>query len=188
MQLTPRLERAIKTATVAHRKQTRKGGDIPYIIHPFGVMCIASGGTDDEDILIACLFHDILEDVSEEYSRTQMLADYGERVTSIVDGVTKNSELDSWQARADSYLHHLEHEASSESVIVSCADKIHNLMSTLEDYDMVGNKLWERFNAGRDKQLWWYEQIHRVVSQRLPDLSINKQLGDLVITFQSLPR
>lgn len=96
MQFTPKIERAINTAAYAHRHQTRKGSDVPYIVHPFGVMLIASQATADEDTLIACLLHDILEDVPEEYSKQQMLRDFGESVVAIVEGVTKNSTLPEW--------------------------------------------------------------------------------------------
>ena len=65
---SPRLIRAINTAAWAHRDHVRKGTDIPYISHIFGVMHLVSEVTDDEDVLIAALFHDILEDVPEELS------------------------------------------------------------------------------------------------------------------------
>jgi (p)ppGpp synthase/HD superfamily hydrolase len=96
MQFTPRIEQAINKAAYAHRNQMRKGSDLPYITHPFGVMCIASQATADEDTLIACLFHDIFEDVPEEYPRHAMVADFGENVVAIVEDVTKNTSLDSW--------------------------------------------------------------------------------------------
>lgn len=184
--MTPRLSTAINKATWAHRHQTRKGSGLPYILHPFSVMCIAGEATSDEDILIACLMHDVPEDVPEEYSAEQMRADFGDRVLDIVLGVTKNDTLPDWQARADAYLHHLELEASDESVIVSCADKIHNLMSILADYDKIGDELWTRFNAGKERQIWWYRAILDVVSRRLPELGINQRLAELVVILTAL--
>lgn len=184
--MTPRLSTAINKATWAHRHQTRKGSGLPYILHPYSVMCIAGQATSDEDILIACLMHDVIEDVPEEYSAGQMRMDFGDRVLSIVLGVTKNDSLPKWQDRADAYLHHLEYEASDESVIVSCADKIHNLMSILQDYDKIGDKLWNRFNADKERQIWWYRAILEVVDRRLPDLLINQELKKLVARLQNL--
>lgn len=186
MRMTSRLEKAIRVTAVAHRNQKRKGSDIPYIIHPFSVMCLASEVTDDEDILIACLFHDIIEDVPEAYPRTRMLEEFGERVVNIVDGVTKNDTLPSWQERADAYLYHLEFNAPPESLIVSCADKIHNLMSILQDYREIGETLWQRFNAGKQKQIWWYESVLSIVSKRRPDLALNSQLDELVTELRML--
>ncbi len=184
MNVTTRLEKAIRIATIAHQEQRRKGSNTPYITHPYSVMCIAASATQDEDILIACLFHDILEDVPDKYPRERMVMDFGNRVADIVYGVTKDSTLPSWQSRAEAYLEHLKEEASDESVIVSCADKTHNLMSMLTDYAEVGDGLWERFKAGADRQLWWYEEVLRVIRYRLPDLVIADDLEALITRFK----
>jgi (p)ppGpp synthase/HD superfamily hydrolase len=186
MKFTPRLEKAIRTATMAHRNQKRKGSDLPYIIHAYGVMCIASQVTDDEDIFISCLFHDILEDVPEEYSEEQMLKDFGERVVNIVKGVTKDDSLLSWQERADAYLYHLANVASDESVVVSCADKIHNVMSILNDYELVGDKLWERFKGDKEQQQWWYVSVLSITKSRLPNFALNEQLSAYVNKLSKL--
>ena len=186
---TQRLDKAIRVAAWAHEQanQHRKGSGIPYIIHPFGTMLIASSVTNDEDVLIACLLHDVLEDVDETiYSEQKMNDNFGERVVSIVEGVTKDTSIKSWQGRADAYLYHLENEASDESVIVSCADKIHNLMSILADYRILGDKLWSRFNAGKEKQLWWYQEILRVTSKRAPSMNLNKDLAKLVEELRTI--
>jgi (p)ppGpp synthase/HD superfamily hydrolase len=180
MKFNEQIDKALRVATTAHRNQVRKGGDIPYIMHPFAVMYIASEATDDEDILIASLFHDIIEDVPEEYSKEQMRKDFGEKVVSIVEGVTKDDSLANWKARSDAYLKHLEEQASDESVLVSCADKIHNLMSILEDYKEKGDDLWSRFNSGKEDQLWWYKSVLEVVKKRLPDLVLIKDFENLI--------
>jgi (p)ppGpp synthase/HD superfamily hydrolase len=186
MQFTPRIEQAINKAAYAHRNQMRKGSDLPYITHPFGVMCIASQATADEDTLIACLFHDIFEDVPEEYPRHAMVADFGENVVAIVEDVTKNTSLDSWRQRQEAYLQHLAEKASDQAVIVSCADKIHNLTATLHDHGEIGDELWQRFNAGKDQQKWWYQSILAVTNKRLPQLELNNQLGGLVEKLTAL--
>lgn len=181
---TPRLDRAIKTASWAHERQGqhRKGTDIPYIIHPFGVMLIASQATDDEDILIACLFHDILEDVDDNiYNRKLMLSEYGERVTNIVNGVTHDVLIHDWRTRSEAYLEHLENFASDESIIVSAADKIHNLLSTIEDYKQQGDKIWQLFSTkNRDDQLWWYNSILDVLTKRQAPTDLINRLAEMI--------
>ena len=172
---TERLDAAIRKAAWAHEQQGqhRKGGDIPYIIHPVGVMMIASNATDDEDILIACLMHDVLEDVdSNIYGEADMRAEFGDRVVSIVKDVTKDDSLQDWHQRSRAYLDHLEHNASDEAVIVSASDKIHNLLSVLADYEVYGNDIWQRFTTKNSTdQVWWYSAILGVITKRgVPDI------------------
>jgi (p)ppGpp synthase/HD superfamily hydrolase len=186
---TEKLDKAIRVAAWAHEQQGqhRKGSGLPYIVHPFGTMVIASNVTNDEDILIACLLHDILEDVDEKiYNKQKMNNDFGERVVSIVDGVTKDSSIKDWQGRADAYLLHLEKKASDESVVVSAADKIHNLLSIIDDYKLLGDELWSRFNAGKKQQLWWYRSILGVITKRNVPSKLSLELKNLILQLESL--
>ncbi|BAU95681.1 metal dependent phosphohydrolase [Corynebacterium suranareeae] len=179
MDLSPRLRRALNIAAVAHRDQVRKGSGIPYVSHVYAVMFLLSQVTDDEDVLIAGLLHDTLEDVPEKYNAVQMEQDFGVRVRELVEDLTK-IEHPSWQVRADAYIEHLEFHASKEAVLISTADKLHNLMSILDDFDEIGEHLWQRFNAGKKQQLWWYTEILRVSTVRLGENQLNKQLGESV--------
>lgn len=167
---TQRLDSAIIEAAWAHEQanQHRTGTDIPYIIHPFGVMLIASNATNDEDTLIACLMHDVLEDVDASiYSEDQMRQDYGAKVVRIVKDVTKDETEPDWHARSKAYLSHLQNKACDEAITVCSADKIHNLQSILTDYQTIGDDLWQRFSTknGSD-QLWWYESVLEIIQKR----------------------
>ena len=178
--MTPRLDEAMRMAAYAHRDQVRKGTEIPYIVHPFEVMTIATSVTDDEDTLVACLLHDVLEDASGEYDRSAMERDFGARVVEIVSGVTKSDTLTDWHERSKAYLVHLQKEAPIESLIVCTADKIHNLMSILIDYETHGDVLWERFNSSKQDQLWWYQSVLEVVAERMSESPLVTELRGLV--------
>lgn len=178
--LTPRLMHAINTAATAHRDHDRKGSGIPYIAHLYAVVHLVDQVTDEEDVLIAALLHDTIEDVPEHYSEQQLRADFGDRVASIVLDLTKDPDLPSWQERSDAYLQHLEVGASEAAVLVSLADKYHNLASILDDHEVLGEKLWERFNSGKEQQQWWYRSIGEVVRLRLPKLELLQPYDALV--------
>jgi (p)ppGpp synthase/HD superfamily hydrolase len=150
-------------------------------------MHIANQVTRDEDVLIACLFHDILEDVPEKYCREQMLEDFGARVVGFVDDVTKDSSIRSWRKRSEAYLAHLE-TADEHSVIVSAADKINNLNAMLIDYEQDGEKLWKKFNGDKHQQLWWYESIYTIVRRRLMDSPLREAMGQQMKQFRKIIR
>lgn len=174
--LTGRLMRAINAAATAHRDQVRKGSGIPYVSHTYSVMYLVSRETGDEDILIAAVLHDVLEDVPHNLSEARMRAEFGDRVADIVVDLTKDPSRIDWQERADAYLDHLEHAAGDEAVLIACADKLHNLLSILDDHAELGDNLWTRFSSGRDQQLWWYRAVSELVGRRLPGLSLNREL------------
>lgn len=177
--LTPRVERAIRTATSAHREQKRKGSNLPYISHPFTVMCLAAGVCDDENILIACLFHDILEDVPEKYTRDQMEAEFGRDVVNLVLSVTKNSQLTNWEERSKAYLRQIR-EGDMATLVISACDKIHNLMSILDDYDTLGEDLWNKFNSTKQQQIWFYTSFLNILKDKLPNSSLTQTYTQLL--------
>jgi GTP pyrophosphokinase len=77
---TGRVERAIALAIRAHEGQSRKDGQLPYVVHPVTVALILSRYTGDEDTIIAGLLHDVLEDTlvtADEIERA-----FGEKVAT----------------------------------------------------------------------------------------------------------
>ena len=187
---TKRLDKAIRISAWCHEQahEYRKGGDIPYIIHPYGVMLIASNVTENEDTLIACLLHDVLEDVPKSiYDENKMRADFGDNVTKIVKDVTKDSTLNNWYGTSKAYLHHLEFEACDEAIVVSASDKIHNLESTLFDYEEIGDKLWDRFTTKNlSDQIWWYESVYGVLIKRACSEQLTDQLDNLIKSLKTI--
>jgi len=172
--MTPRIEKAIEVAIRIHAGQKRKGdGTTPYIVHPVSVAMILSRHTNDEDVLIAALLHDALEDTS--YGGRQLKKDFGPRVLKIVEDVSDKRPDDPWEVRKDAYLKHIK-TAGKDACLVSCADKINNLSSICEAYEEHGDRIWKSFNASKEAKLGFYEAIHKAVSGRMSH-PIVRELG-----------
>lgn len=175
MQYTPRLDEALKMSAMLHQGQTRKDFEqTPYSMHPVAVMVIVANYCDDEDVLVAALLHDVLEDVMLPYQEKEnMITErFGKKVLDIVRGVTedkdpmeKKDEKVGWKERKQKYLNNLL-SSSEESVLVSAADKIHNLLSMASSLKIEGESFWNRFNSPQDQKLWFYEEVLKVVKQK----------------------
>jgi len=59
---SPRLARALDVARIVHDGAVRKGTEIPYIQHPVAVAQILEGHGYGEDLVVAGLLHDTVED------------------------------------------------------------------------------------------------------------------------------
>jgi (p)ppGpp synthase/HD superfamily hydrolase len=131
---SPLIDSALVFAAQAHRGQARKGTDIPYIVHPVGVMLLlrASGETDPE-VLAAALLHDTLEDC----------------------GVPVETR---WETRKQHTVEHLR-TAPRDVQLISAADKLHNLTSLVSDHAALGDRVWSRFNRGPQEIAWYYRAI-----------------------------
>jgi len=163
--LTARLEKAIATALRIHQHQKRKGDNAtPYAVHPLSVAMLLAQYTDDEDIIIAGLLHDAIEDT--KYGAKEIERDFGSRVLSIVQEVTDKNPRASWETRKLDYLVGIKNK-SKEACLVAIADKIHNIKSLQYAYAVLGEDLWKRFNASKDKKLWFYDEIYKNIKKKI---------------------
>lgn len=175
MFLTQRIERAIVRATVLHQSQKRKVSGVPYIVHPYSVAFLLAHYVDDEDVIIAGLLHDTLEDIPE-YTEAMLREEFGERVCAIVQEVTEDytqAEKEdhsirghNWRARKEKYLANLAND-SEEALLVATADKIHNMRNALDEYALHGDVVWEKFRRNVENVVWFYGQATLIISAHL---------------------
>src|SRR5262249_7510334 len=85
---SPLVERALRVAARAHRDQTRKGTDIPYLTDPAAVaLILVRAGFDDEATLAAALLHDVVEDT--DWPAERLRAEFPPQVLEYVSAVTE---------------------------------------------------------------------------------------------------
>jgi (p)ppGpp synthase/HD superfamily hydrolase len=160
IKLGPRFLRAFEFAGEKHKYQTRKASTIPYIAHLMGVASLVLEAGGDEDLAIAGLLHDIVEDCGGAPMLTKVRRRFGSRVAKIVDGCTDADAYPKppWRERKENYIARLREE-DADTRLVSAADKLNNVRSILSDYREIGESVWSRFNGKRDGTLWYYRTL-----------------------------
>ncbi len=158
--LSPRFEQALVLAHRLHARQKRKGTSIPYVAHLMTVAGLVLEAGGDEDMAIAALLHDAVEDQGGAPTLRMIRRRFGKRVGDIVAGCTDSDTIPKppWRQRKETYLAHLRH-ASAEVRLVSAADKLHNARAVLSDYRRLGEALWPRFTGQREGTLWYYRNL-----------------------------
>lgn len=146
------LEKAIHFATERHAGGLRKGTVRPYIGHPLEVMNILNQMEADENLMIAGLLHDTVEDTETTYMDIRTA--FGMDVAALVAAHTKNPNA-AWEEERNNKIEEIE-VASFRMKLLIMADMTANLRSLWRDYRKIGDKLWERFNAPKEKQAWYY--------------------------------
>jgi len=170
VKLGPRFRRAFLFAAEKHAGQARKASTIPYIAHLIGVASLVLEAGGDEDLAIAALLHDVVEDCGGAPMLKEVQRRFGRRVAKIVDGCTDSDTYPKppWRQRKETYIQHLK-SADEETRLVSAADKLNNVRSILTDYRAVGESVWSRFHGGRDGTLWYYRALLDEFLQRKPN-------------------
>ena len=158
--LSRRFEQALLFATRKHAGQSRKGTAVPYVAHLLSVAGLVLEAGGDEDLTIAALLHDVVEDCGGAPMLKEIRRRFGKRVAHVVDGCT-DTDLDPkppWRQRKEDYIAHLR-TADADTRLVSAADKLHNVRSIVAIYREIGDRVCERFHGKRDGTLWYYRTL-----------------------------
>jgi (p)ppGpp synthase/HD superfamily hydrolase len=155
--LSPRFEQAVCLAAEAHAAQVRRGSGVPAIAHLVAVAWILERAGFDEDVVIAGLLHDVVEDTPT--SLDELRARFGPAVAALVahSSEVKTDEQGRKRPWIDRKRDHLAALAGApvEARAVVLADKLHNLLSIRADLE-AGRPIWSLFHADRESVLWYY--------------------------------
>ncbi len=155
-----KLHEAIKFATIKHNGQVRKGTAIPYIVHPVEVMQILLTYGASENVVVAGVLHDTLEDTDTTIDEIKQK--FGENVAQLVASESEDKSK-TWEERKQATIDALKN-ATLDVKLVCLADKLSNLRSIYSDYQLVGDKLWDRFNRSKKQIACYYIQIAKATA------------------------
>lgn len=183
VKLGPRFLSAFEFAAEKHAGQTRKASTIPYVAHLMGVASLVLEAGGAEDLAIAALLHDVVEDCGGAPMLREVRRRFGTRVAKIVDECTDSDTYPKppWRERKEKYLERLK-KADADTRLVSAADKLNNVRSILSDYRAGGESIWIRFNGGRTGTLWYY----RVLLDEFLRHKLNRITRDLELAVNEL--
>ena len=183
--------KAYTFAAEKHKNQKRKSGE-SYIIHPLNVAYILSNWGLDTQTICAALLHDVVEDTDATYEDIEK--NFGEEVASLVEGVTKLSNLFKTveEKKTKNYKKmFIAMEKDIRVIILKLADRLHNVMTlkylrrdrqiaiakeTLELYAPIANKLGmndlkKDLEDGAFKYLYprWYRIIREELKEKIKE-------------------
>jgi (p)ppGpp synthase/HD superfamily hydrolase len=140
-----------------------------------GSMCILARIGADDRVLAAALLHDYLEDVPDPDGAETIRRAVGDQVLDLVLAVTEEKrperdDSETWEERKRGQIDRIG-TMHLDAVLIKTADLLHNVESLLIDLDAAErhHTVWNRLNAGPDRQLWYFESVLDAVQKRFDD-------------------
>ena len=161
-----RISRAIDFAVEAHKNQYRKRTKVPYLVHPLDVLSILLKSGASGDLAIAGVLHDVLEDTPR--TKKEVQRNFGNGIGELVEGASESEEMTrgvsneekkrTWKLRKTQKIEKVMASGRDLRLLI-CADMLANIRDLLENQHSVGDRVWEKFNATRDDEEWYYRKI-----------------------------
>ncbi|MEZ5690741.1 MAG: HD domain-containing protein [Rickettsiales bacterium] len=131
---------ALEFCKKAHGEQKRKYTGEPYWTHPLAVAKKVSIYNDDNDVIIAALLHDVIEDTEIGYE--EIKDNFGKKVADLVLEVSDISKPEDGNRakRKEIDRQHLA-KSSPQGATIKLADLIHNTESIVK-YDKGFAKIY----------------------------------------------
>ncbi|HNP71999.1 MAG TPA: HD domain-containing protein [Kouleothrix sp.] len=176
-----RYDAALALAARAHRAQLRKGTDLPYIAHPVHVALILERYGFGEELAIAGLLHDVVEDTDVPIERIR--DEFGDAVAQLVAAATETKRANGaelpWEERKAEKLERLR-TSGPEVAALKAADALHNTRSLIRDLMNEGPAVWARFKRGPRQSIDYYAAIGAGVRAKLGDHGLATELDAAV--------
>ena len=149
------LNKAIIFAAEHHAGAVRKISTRPYILHPLETMQILFSMNADMVLMTAGVLHDTVEDTDATIE--EIIDLFGEEIGALVNAHSEDKSL-TWSERKQHAIDELIDAPMNLKMLVM-ADKVSNLRSIASNCKTMGDKLWDSFNAPKDRQAWYYSSI-----------------------------
>jgi (p)ppGpp synthase/HD superfamily hydrolase len=186
--LSKRFTAALVYAAQVRGKQFRKRTQRPYLGHLLNVASIVIEYGGDEDMAIAALLHDAVEDQGGLPRLRAIRGKFGKRVAHIVDGCTDayTQPKPPWLSCKHAYIERVGKE-SEDVRMVSAADKLSNVRETLNDFRANGQSIFERFAGKKAGTLRYYRALVQIF-RRTGNNPLIEELDRVVSTLETLAR
>ncbi len=179
---TKKEQKAVEFSFKAHKNQKRKGAKISYVSHPMIVGLILAKLQADEDLIIAGILHDVIEDT--EFTKKEIMDNFGKEVAEMVDEVSESDRDLPYGERKERATAKL-YTVSDRAILIKAADVLSNMTDLSNDLERRGEESFEIFHTGKNQKIRQLERVVKILSLRLTDEELIKKLKD---TFKEIEK
>jgi (p)ppGpp synthase/HD superfamily hydrolase len=158
----PRRRHAYEFAVAAYGGKLRRNHQ--DLEHPLRTAALLDGAGAQDDLVIAGVLHDVLEDTDTEDSAVRER--FGDRIADLVRAVSEDAEIDDYHDRKAALRNKIA-DAGRDAAVIALADKV----ATLDELLATGEPL----SAEREHH---YRESLRVLEERCGELPFAAELRD----------
>ena len=158
----------------------RKKEDINLAFHSImvGIM-LKNIGCDEETVYIGYL-HDIIEDTKYVYE--DLLVKYGKAIADGVLELSEDKSIENYIERKKRFLKQLD-KANDNIIVVEIADKLQNLISDYEQYQIYGKDFLITEAGNYEELKWYYLELKKLFNSRISNNKLLSRFNEIIYKY-----
>lgn len=169
---------AIQFISHKHKDQIRESFDYPYVTHPLMVFHMVSQYTDDEDVHLAALLHDTVEDTTASFEEIEKK--FGTKVKEYVQFLSEDKDLEI-NMRKKQYREGFI-GSPREVLLIKAADLLYNFMDFINIIDNYADDSFSKRIHNED----WLKGKKKLIETLENEWSGNPFLSKLNTSYKIL--
>ncbi len=176
-----RVEEAIYFMVKANRGIKFKNENIDKSFHAMIVYSMIRDITTTEDILVAALLHDIINDT--EYGYEEIEEKFGTLVADMVSDLSEDMAIAKWLERKKEFILRMRNNGDVNVINILLADKLHILISNYNNFLKNGDKIWKGTGGSKDENRWLYREIYNIAKAKGANVKLLDRYKELLTTY-----
>ncbi len=176
-----KIEEAIQFVIKANKGKKIKINNIDKTFQHISVYNMIRNITDTEDVLIASLLHDIINDTEYGYEEIEEL--FGTLVADMVSDLSEDMSIAKWVDRKKDFIKRMKKNYDINVINIMLADKLFDLLSYYEYFLQNGDKLWKLSGGSKDENCWLFRELYNIGKSKNANKDILKRYKELLIIY-----
>lgn len=158
------VEEAIFFMVKANKGLKMRSENIDKSFHAMVVYNMIRDITSTEDVLVAALLHDIINDT--EYGYEEIEEKFGTLVADIVSELSEDKSIAKWLERKKEFVRRMKNTDDLNVINIMVADKLQILLSYYKSFIKLGDKVWKNTGGNKDENRWYYREIYNLAVKK----------------------
>ncbi len=176
-----KIEEALQFVVKANKGQKVKITGIDKTFNHVAVYSLMREICNTEDVLIAALLHDVINDTEYGYEEIEEL--FGTLVADIVSDLSEDMSIAKWVERKKDFIKRMRNNNDINVINIMLAVKLFDLLSYYDYFIANGDKLWKLSSGNKDENCWLFRELYNVGKKKNADKEILRRYRELLVIY-----
>lgn len=176
-----KIEEAMLFAFKANKGKKVKINNVDKTFDNIAVYSLMKDICEAEDVLVASLLHDVINDTEYGYEEIEEL--FGTLVADMVSDLSEDMSIAKWMDRKKDFVKRMKNNYDINVINIMVAVKLYDLLSYYDYFLQNGDKLWKLSSGDKNENCWLYREIYNIGKKKNADSNLLNRYKELLIVY-----